>query len=225
MKTFYAHIDLGDLVYSLYFARRLGVENYLIDSKKGVCKFNDAGKNFIVPLIKKQNYIKSVEDFDYQPYDFDYGSHPKNLQVEIGTNLTEYHSSKFDIDWKTVQEPWLEADTADFGKKIIINRTSRYQKNYYFYHDFLRHVNLNDCLFVGLEEEWREFCYLFKKPVDFYRSTSSTDLAAVINGCETFIGNQSLALSIATGLGKHCFVEIGENCANYIFNSKKIVYF
>ena len=131
MKTFYVHIDLGDLIYSLYFAKRIGVENYLIDSKRGICKFNDNSKNFIVPLIKNQKYIKSVEDFNYQPYDFDYGSHPKDLKVEVGTNLTEYHASKFDIDWKTVQEQWLEAYPIELGKKIVINRTPRYQKNYY----------------------------------------------------------------------------------------------
>lgn len=225
MKTFYVHIDLGDLVYSLYFAKRLGVENYLIDSKRGICKFNEESKNFITPLIKDQEYIKSVEDFNYQPYDFDYGSHPKGRIVEVGTNLTEYHASKFDIDWITVNEPWLKSETIDLGKKIIINRTPRYQKNYYFYNDFLRHINLNDCIFIGLESEWKEFCYLFRKPIDFYQCSSSIELASVINGCETFLGNQSLALSIATGLGKHCFVEIGEKCANYIFNSKKIVYF
>jgi hypothetical protein len=61
--------------------------------------------------------------------------------------------------------------------------------------------------------------------MDYYSSTSSADLASVINGCETFLGNQSLALSIATGLGKHCIVETGEYCANYIFNSKRMIYF
>lgn len=225
MKTFHLHIDLGDLVYSLYFAKRLGVENYLIDSEAGICKFNSEGKNFIRPLISSQPYIKSVNDFTGQEFDYSYASHPTDRQVVVGTNLVEYHASKFDIDPNTINTPWLEAPSLDFGKKIVINRTPRYQNNFYFYHDFLRHVNPSDCMFVGLESEWRDFCYFSRKRIDFYQAKSGLDLASAINGCEIFLGNQSLSCAIATGLGKNCLVEVGVGCANYIFNSKKIVYF
>lgn len=225
MKSFYAHIDLGDLVYSLYYAKKLGVEKYIIDGERGICKFNNESKNFITPLISSQPYIKEIEDFTGQSYDIDYGSHPEGERVVVGTNLVEYHSSKFDIDWKTVNETWLTTHSINLNKKIVINRTPRYQGNYYFYIDFLRHININDCVFVGLKSEWEIFCFEFKKAVDFYPTTSSTELAAVINGTEFFLGNQSLSLAIATGLGKRCFVETGRNCANYIFNSKNIVYF
>lgn len=224
MKTFYIHIDLGDLIYSLYFAKHLGVENYLIDSEAGVCKFNKQSKDFILPLISSQKYIKSALDFNGQPFDYNYGSHPENRPVIVGTNLVEYHASKFNIEPSTINSPWLEAPILDFNKKIVINRSSRYQNNFYFYYDFLRHVRSSDCVFVGLESEWKEFCKLLNKKIDFYQAKSGLDLASAINGCETFLGNQSLSCAIATGLGKNCFVEVGLG-ANYIFNSKKIVYF
>lgn len=225
MKTFYIHIDLGDLVYSLYFAKRLGVENYIIDSEAGICKFNKQSKDFILPLISNQEYIKSIEDFNGQSFDCNYGAHPDGKQVVVGTNLVEYHASKFGIDPSTINTSWLKSPAHDFGKKIVINRTPRYQNNFYFYHDFLRHVNPSDCMFVGLESEWKEFCALFRRRIDFYQAKSGLDLASAINGCEVFLGNQSLPCSIATGLGKNCFVEVGAGCANYIFNSKKIIYF
>lgn len=225
MKTFYAHLDMGDLVYSLLFAKKLGVENYLIDGKRGVCKFNETSRKFISPLVENQAYIKSVLEFTGQAYDCDYGAHPNGEKVVVGTNLTEYHASKFDIDWKTLHEPWLTSDTIDLGKKIVINRTSRYHGDYLFYHDFLRHIDINDCVFMGLEEEWRQFVHFFQKPIDFYKTDSILELVCAINGCETFLGNESLPCAIATGLGKHSFIEIGNGCANYIFNNKKIVYF
>ena len=225
MKTFYIHIDLGDLIYSLYFAKRLGVENYIIDADAGICKFNRAAKEFIIPLISHQKYIKSIQDFEGQSFDFNYGSLPDGEQVVVGTNLVEYHASKFKIDHLSINTPWIEAPVLDFGKKIVINRTPRYQDNFYFYHDFLRHVDPKDCVFVGIESEWREFTALFRKNIDFYKCASALDLASAINGCETFLGNQSLSCAIATGLGKNCLVEVGVGCANYIFNSKKIVYF
>lgn len=225
MKSFYSYIDLGDLVYSLYFAKALGVDTYIIDSESGKCKFNRQSKDFILSLLESQPYIRSVQDFKGQAFDCDYAAHPHGLQVVVGTNLVEYHASKFGINPSSINTPWLEAPKIDFGKKIVINRTPRYQNNFYFYHDFLRHVDSRDCMFVGLESEWKEFCYLFKKRIDFYQSNSGLDLASAINGCEIFLGNQSLSCAIATGLGKNCFVEVGVGCANYIFNSKKIIYF
>lgn len=216
---------MGDLVYSLLFAKKLGVENYLIDGKRGVCKFNEASRKFISPLIRNQQYIKSVLEFDGQSYDCDYGVHPNGEKVVVGTNLTKYHSSKFNIDWKSLNDPWLTSDTIDLGKKIVINRTSRYHGNYLFYHDFFRHVDIENCVFVGVEEEWKQFVHFFQKPIDFYKTDNVLELASAINGCEMFLGNESLPCAIATGLGKHSFIEIGIGCANYIFNNKKLNYF
>lgn len=225
MKTFYLYVDLGDLIYSLAFAKILGIENYVIDGNKGINKFNNVNKEFIISFIKEQSYLKTVESFSNQSYDCDYALHPENKKVVAGTNLVEYHASKFNINWKLINKPWLTAKTLDFNKKIVINRSARYHNDYLMYHDFLRHVNLKDCVFVGLESEWQSFCADFKKPIDFYKALDGSDLAAAINGCETFLGNQSLSLAIATGLGKNCIVETGLGCANYIFNSKKIIYF
>lgn len=225
MKTFYLHIDLGDLIYSLYFAKHLGIENYLLDTNKRLCKFDEAAYEFVATFLKQQSYIESVEKYNHQQFDLDYAKHPEDLPVKIGTNLVEYHSSKFNIDWKSVSGPWLTSSSLNFDKKIVINRTSRYHGNYLMYHDFLKHVNIKDCLFVGLENEWKTFCREFKKPIDFFHVSDCLDLASAINGCDTFLGNQSLSCAIATGLGKNCIVEVGNDCANYIFNSKKMIYF
>jgi hypothetical protein len=225
VKSFYSNVDLGDLIYSLLFAKIIGVEKYILDGDSGINKFNNVGLEFTRTLIQAQPFIKTVEKYSGQSYDFDYGSHPKNIKVKVGTNLVEYHASKFDIDWKRLTNPWLSAPKKDFNKKIIINRTPRYQNNYLMYHDFLRHINIKDCLFVGLETEWKAFCEEFKKPIDFYPSLDALDLASTINGCETFLGNQSLSCAIATGLGKNCIIEVGVGCANYIFNNKKTIYF
>lgn len=225
INTFYIHIDLGDLIYSLCFAKMLGVKNYLVDPNRGICKFNKAGYDFALPLLLEQSYLDSVSEYSGQQYDVNYGDHPKKCPVVVGTELVSYHASKFDINPITVKPGWLECGSVDFGKKIVINRTPRYQNDFLFYHDFLRHIRREECLFVGLESEWKEFNYNFKKGVDFYKAETALDLAKVINGCEMFLGNQSLSCAIAIGLGKTSMIETGVGCANYIFRSNKTIYF
>ncbi|MEN6293824.1 MAG: hypothetical protein ABFD07_17640, partial [Methanobacterium sp.] len=57
-------------------------------------------------------------------------------------------------------------------------------------------------VFVGSESEHKEFESLFDVKIDYYKTKNLLELAQVIQGCEQFIGNQSVALSIAIGLGK-----------------------
>ena len=110
-------------------------------------------------------------------------------------------------------------------KKILINRTDRYHGDASFYNSLLRYVHPKYLLFAGLESEHKNFCSQFGIDIDFIKTETSMDLAAIINTIPTFLGNESLACAIATGLGKNCYIEYGRAAANYIFHKQNIIYF
>jgi len=55
-------------------------------------------------------------------------------------------------------------------------------------------------VFVGLPDEYEEFKKLTGWNLDYYPTRTMLELAEVIAGCDQFLGNQSVALSIAQGL-------------------------
>jgi hypothetical protein len=215
----------------MLFAKILEVSSIFIDGTCNHVKFNERSAEFMLPLIQSQSYIYNAEIYKHQKYDYNYGDHPQNIPVVVGTNLTNYHASKFNLlDNPKIHEPWLtlptKIDTNIKNKKIIINRTHRYHGNNKFYYDFLKYFNKSDLLFLGLEEEYHSFNKEFGNPnIDYIKTTNILELATLINSIPTFVGNQSLICAIATGLGKNAFIEYCPQAANYIFNRQNINYF
>jgi len=230
ISSFYLCIDMGDLIYSLLFSKILGVDTLFIDGGCGTVKFNWQSAEFLLPFIKKQPYIKNVELYNNQPYDYNYGLHPNQLPVVVGTNLTEYHASKFELQNNlAIHDPWLIADTTTHPlvkkKEIIINRTPRYRGNNEFYNNLLQQFNRESLLFLGLPSEHELFCKEFQTQIDYIETPDILDLATIINSVPAFVGNQSLICSLATGLGRRMFIEYGRAAANYVFSRNIIHYF
>ena len=63
-------------------------------------------------------------------------------------------------------------------------------------------------VFVGTEQEHADFEDMFKVKITYQKTNDLLELAQVIQGCEQFIGNQSVGLSIAIGLGKSYQCEV-----------------
>lgn len=240
-KSFISSMDMGDQVYSLLFAKRIGTEKIYLDASGGKTytengvthwhsKFNRASAEFLLPLWKHQSYLKEAEIYTDQSYDFNIGEWDPQVPLHSGTNLLDFHATKFDLHWEDLTESWLEAPKSDKewlkDIKVIISRTPRHQGNESFYKDFLKHLDPSKCLFVGLPKEYEVFIDTFKFNLGLYTAKNALDLASVIDSAPMFIGNQSLACAIARGLGKFSHIEIGRSSANYIFHlNKEIHYF
>ena len=226
---------MGDLIYSLLFCKLLNVDTIYVDGHNDDIKLNEENVKFLLPFMQDQSYMNNVELYNNQSFDLDYGIHPQQEPVVVGTNLTSYHASKFDIlNHECIWEPWLDAPVLKNDivkdKKVLINRTARYHGDHRFYTDFLKYFHPHTILFAGLEEEYEQFCYFFRdqiefKKVEFLKTETCMELAAAINSVPTFVGNESLICAIATGLGKNCYIEYGRAAANYIFNRQNMVYF
>jgi hypothetical protein len=240
--SFISCMDMGDQIYSLLFARRIKAKKIYLDSSGGKpyrkengaihghTKFNLKSANFLVPLFNYQNYIDIAEIYVDQEYDFNIGEWDEAVPLHSGTNLLDFHATKFDINWEECTESWLEAPESDKewlkDIKVVINRTPRYQGNSPFYENILKSFDPSKCLFVGLPQEYEAFVDEFSFPLNFYQADDALDLASVINSVPLFLGNQSTSCAIARGLGKLCFIEIGRGSANYVFPyNKEIHYF
>lgn len=242
-RSFKSNVDMGDQIYSLLFAKKFKTkeiyldweqkmgsytrENFITNFKN---KFSKESAEFLLPLINYQSYIDKAELYDSQDFDVDYGEWDKNVPLHSGTNLLDFHATKFDLNWEDCHEPWLEAPMSDkkFLSDInyVINRTPRHNSGKGKLKGLLGVLNPDKCLYVGLPTEYEAFVSEFNFITGFYKAENALDLASIINAIPNFIGNQSLPCAIAKGLGKNCIIELGSSGANYVFHLRKnISYF
>ncbi len=241
MKTAFMGMDMGDCIYSMQILKFLGYEKVIL-SDYGETKFNLKNAEFLSSIFKSQEFVKEFEihsDKDPFPdFDVNYGIHPEGAHVVVGTNLVDYHASKFDIPLVSpfLNDPWLflkrQEPKENFlfrRKKLCISRSLRYRgspKALHFFKTFLKCFNEEDVTFVGVEEEYEDFKQLTDTEFDFYQAPTGLDLMKKIDESDIFLGNESLPCAIATGLGKVCYIEVGINAANYIYPySERIIYF
>lgn len=100
--------------------------------------------------------------------------------------------------WLTVPETKLGIN----GRDVIVNRTGRWvpgERNAKW--DEWRTLLEQRAVFIGLASEHQEFVKNIGINIPYQHVTDMLDMAQYIAGSSTFIGNQSVALSIAIGLG------------------------
>ena len=223
-KSFIMAGDMGDIIYHLLFIKVLGGNKFHIDPNgKGYIregyikngdgnppKFNLSKALFLLPLLKEQSYLKDVDLYSGDPleawrqYDVHAGEfHKDDLGIQ---NLTYFHAKKYNLPLELLNDPWIEVESSTKiqpHRDTIINRSLRYRgnDNYYF---FSREKLNNKGVFVGLPEEYKDFVDRFGcKDVPYVKTDTCLELAEVINGHPNFIGNGSLACSLAMGMGKN----------------------
>ncbi len=65
-----------------------------------------------------------------------------------------------------------------------------------------------NAVFIGTESEHADFVATTDVKIPHYKINNFLEFAEVINGAESFIGNQTLGFSLAIGLGKPAALEI-----------------
>jgi len=234
MTTFLHSGTAGDTVYSLALVKRMGggefqigIENLerilptygyraedIDPAHKG--RYTERDYALLAPLIERQPYITKVtpwHDGDNRP-DIDLDRYRAVLYRTFEGNIVESYFRTFNIPFmmQDYDTAWLEADPIAEAT-VIVNSTPRYRTAdpetdaqwLQMCHD--GELDKNG-LFVGTYAEHEAFvaktgCNIRYRPVkDFL------ELAGLIAGADLFLGNQSMALSIAMGLGKASVVEL-----------------
>ena len=244
-KTFVMGGDMGDIIYHLLFIKKLGGNKFHLDPSGGhkgpktngyiragyiqngngtPGKFDLNKALFLLPLLKQQPYLQDVDLYSGDPIDawMHYDAHGGEFHKDdLGIkNLTWFHAKKYNLSLDELQDPWIEVSgVRDISKdrNIVVNRTLRYRGNDNFYH-FQRDLINEKAIFVGLLDEYKDFVSKYHTTkVPFVVTNDCLELAQVIKGCDRFIGNGSLAASIAIGLGLQITYEFCPHASHYMF--------
>jgi len=216
MSSFKHSGDAGDVVYSLCTVKALGGGVVHLANNAGVrVPFTEKHYRNVAPLVEMQPYVKRVCVHDGR--DVLYNLDLFRKQFSLFEHLGKLHLKAFGLDTELLETPWLTADKTKV-ERVVINLTPRYRNRFFPWIQIYRKYG-KAAVFVGSPAEHAQFesCY---GPIRYYPTEDYAKLAAVINGADLFIGNQSSPLAIASGLGKEIVCEISQETPNCILNRK-----
>lgn len=198
MRTFLHSLDAGDIVVSLASVQALGGGRYYLTNQK------PALAGLLGPLLAKQEYIEHFGKHGKQAITHDFSTFRKG-GIPWGVPLGELHARwvRAKVDFS---KPWLKANPAvrSLGK-IIVSKTARYTNQFFPWKALVKELG-HKMIFVGLDQEWRTFCSMNCRYVEFARTSNLLEVAELIAGSDLFIGNQSSPNAVAEGL-KHPMVQ------------------
>ena len=127
------------------------------------------------------------------------------LFVGHPANYLDLYAQVHGVNSDLMYEPWLSVPAPKIveGRPIVVNRTQRWigSEPNPIWTDLKVQGLEGQIVFVGLPEEYTAFVQATGLAVEYYPTATMLDLAAVIAGAETFVGNQSQAYALAVGLG------------------------
>jgi hypothetical protein len=182
-------------VCNLYIQLDLPATSHYPDHPAGQLFMNKKIYEMLLPLLKKQEYINSVDIFINQNIDINFDL-IRHFPIQLS-----FDSMKFGAHISGVQPDLAQTflnveDHKKLKNKIVILRSLRYQ-NHFINYNFLN--KYKDVYFVGTFKEY-ENLKLSIKNLKFYKCKDFLEMAEIIKSCKLFIGNSSLGFTIAEGL-------------------------
>lgn len=228
MKKFKHSGTLGDIIYSLPMVQHFGPGEFYLHleqvdwiakhyygsepSPYHRGKMDQKDYEFMYEFMRAQpaitdfkimnNSVEITHNLDrFRPL---FVGHPTNY---IGTYCQAFAIKDSSIQNKLTTTNWVHVPKihTDNTRPVVVNRTSRGWcppgRNPQW--DQWRDQELDKkARFVGLPEEYEEFIKFSEwANITYHPVKNLLELAEVIAGTELFIGNQSVALAIAQGLG------------------------
>ncbi len=198
---------LGDIIYSLPFIKANGGGTLYLDPDSphfpGQKDIWIERFKWLMPLIAIQPYIEEVKIWEGEEFDVDLDDYMNTTHLTKGdkVNIVDNHfigQGKTPIPY----QEWLTSGSITVSNTVIANSSNHHDKSVDY-----ESLLTGQELFVGTGVEDRAFYYRSQRILRSRTDLGILTLAEIINGCEVFIGNQSLPLAIAIGLGKKCYVE------------------
>lgn len=224
MKKFKHSGAAGDLLYSLAIVRQLGggqfylhlnqmdwIGQHYYGSKpvpyhQGRMTVDDF--NYLHDFMLAQDYIVSFDTLGPSTEITHNLDRFRPLFVGHPTNYLDIYANAFNLTPEAQAQvnstPWLRvAQPRPIpGRPIVINRTARWvPPSPGPVWGELRDTLESQAVFVGLATEYESFQQEMGLSIPHCPTATMNDLAEIIAGAETFIGNQSQALALAVGLG------------------------
>ena len=224
MKKFKHSGTSGDLIYGLALMKHFGGGEFYLHLNqvdwttrhyyggesdafhRG--RMNQADAEFMRDFLLAQDYITSFGTLDNSTEITHNLDRFRTLFVGHPTNYLDIYSRVFNLtpDQQALvnSTPWLTVPTPTVmpGKSVVISRTQRWipAQPGSIWQD-IRDEAEPHAVFVGLPEEHVAFKQQVGWDIPHVVTHTLLELAQVIAGAETFVGNQSQALALAVGLG------------------------
>jgi hypothetical protein len=226
MNTFKHSGTTGDLIYSLPIVKHFGGGEFYLHLNQidflsqhfyGVNapafhagRMNNVDYNFIKPLIEAQPYITKFAPLDSNAMITHNLDKFRPLFIKHPGNYVDVYATAFDVNDDATKEqlrktPWLTVPsvlTVD-SRDVVINRTLRWIPSTLstLWNTWREKGVEQRAVFVGLPEEYDAFKKMVGWNIPYQPTKNLLEVAQYIAGSQGFIGNQSVALSIAIGLG------------------------
>jgi ADP-heptose:LPS heptosyltransferase len=179
----------------------------------GSVQLNEKGAEMLKPLLLSLPFVESVEiadSFKSCTYNFD---RMRDIGLRYLGSISRWYFYAFPQLTCDLSTPLrFEVDPIK-TTRIVMNRSARYHNPTFDYRVLLPYQHM--ITFIGLEEEYevikRKLPEMKYQPVNDF-----AEMAGIIKGCELFIGNQSMAYSIAEISGKTRILEVCPNAHNCI---------
>lgn len=208
MFTFIHSGRMGDILYSLYAAKRISAriaEQFDYVLRTGVSAWDPSGRphmmevsdaEFLKPLLEAQPYIREVRITDNRRTEgYVLDSFRRNMSLVIGREIRLwYYDPRQHVAPDEFSRPVLTTQDAPQKKPwIAVCFTPRYRQKF----DLSPIRKYRDRLiFVGLPEEHRAFCHdVF--PVEHHPVENALELLRFMQFCTGFVGNVSGTFAIA----------------------------
>lgn len=217
---------LGDIVYSIPIMRALNVQTLYVKKTHYLPQYGTL-YSAICSLVQSQGFIchpySDLPLFQYDPtipisFDIDrFRDQPNRGINHIMISMRRQFKLKND-DWKL---PWLKIDgefTMPEGQAIekpysILHLTERWRgAKLVNWKKVLQGID-HKIYFTGFQHEWIDFCSHYCD-IAWMPTDDILDMARLIKGAQSLYCNQSVALTLAQGMGKNYFLEKKPNKSN-----------
>lgn len=227
MKTYKHSGTFGDLIYSLPIVKFFGggkfylhlnqidwvVRHYYGSEPDPYHRGRMTESDYFAlkDLMEAQDYIESFDILDPAQAEITHNldrfrtpfrNHPGNY-VDIYAGL--FPQIPLDQYKNLRNEAWLTVpnEVKIPGRSVVINRTGRWVSQFARQsYDLIKEQGAEqDSVFVGHESEYLAFKEQMNWDIPFHKTKDLLEMAQIIAGADQFIGNQSVGLALAIGLG------------------------
>lgn len=223
MNVYKVGADLGDAIATMAVIRHLGRGHVRLDSNPGTKGFDGPRYDAIVPLLRCQPYVESVERFnldeklevthDFTGFRNSWDRHP----TLVGKQAAHIGLNPDDVSI----DPWLHIQGVEHHGKIAIVRSARNKGHLQFFN--IWRAKGPECIFFGCQDDYDQFCadnypgsqglrQVFKQ-IEYRRTENLLEATRVILGSRLLVVNQTALFWACYGAGfRRMLVEqVGED--------------
>lgn len=206
----------GDIIYSIPVMKKLGVTRIYVKENWYRPPYHSL-YSVMRDLLKMHCFEVLPTPGGYDPMNYEPGLNldfdmdrfrlqPKRGKNHIMVSMLTY----FGLSNNGWQKPWLTI-TGESGKDLnsynLINLTPRWRDNSRVNWRRIFENIKGPAYFIGFPEEHDAFCRLYGQ-IEHLPTDNILHMAQLIRDCQALYCNQSVALTIAQGLGKCYFLEV-----------------